>query len=126
MIRNGDVVEAHMWSNADAQWTNVGTVVDAVGSSRKKEFNGKEYDYVFDVDIKEGSPPLKLPYNASENPYEAATKFLANNELSMTYLDTVAQFIISNSSGTTIGQQQSAPDPDPYGRTVESICSCAC
>lgn len=115
MVRNGDVVEAHMWSQADGQWTNVGTVVDAVGSSRKKEYNGKEYDYVFDVDIKEGSPPLKLPYNASENPYEAATRFLANNELSMTYLDTVAQFIISNSAGTTIGQQQSAPDPDPYG-----------
>jgi phospholipase A-2-activating protein len=43
----------------------VGEVVDAVGSSRKQLYQGKEYDYVFDVDIKDGVPPLKLPYNAS-------------------------------------------------------------
>lgn len=117
MVRNGDVVEAHIWSTATASWTSVGTVVDAVGSSRKKEYEGKEYDYVFDVDIQEGVPPLKLPYNANQNPYEAATKFLERNELSMAYLDTVANFIVNNSSGATIGQQQ-APTPaarDPYG-----------
>jgi len=117
MVRNGDVVEAHIWSTATASWTSVGTVVDAVGSSRKKNYEGKEYDYVFDVDIQEGAPPLKLPYNANQNPYEAATKFLERNELSMAYLDTVANFIVKNSSGATIGQQQ-APTPatrDPYG-----------
>ncbi|KAF8429152.1 WD40-repeat-containing domain protein [Tirmania nivea] len=117
MVRNGDVVEAHIWSTTTASWTSVGTVVDAVGSSRKREYEGKEYDYVFDVDIQEGAPPLKLPYNANQNPYEAATKFLERNELSMAYLDTVANFIVQNSSGATIGQQQ-APAPaarDPYG-----------
>jgi phospholipase A-2-activating protein len=40
-------------------------VVDAVGSSRKTPYEGKEYDYVFDVDIKDGVPPLKLPYNVN-------------------------------------------------------------
>lgn len=40
-------------------------MVDAVGSGRKQLFDGREYDYVFDVDIAEGQPPLKLPYNAS-------------------------------------------------------------
>jgi hypothetical protein len=29
----------------------IGTVVDAVGSDTKKILNGKEYDYVFDVDL---------------------------------------------------------------------------
>lgn len=43
----------------------MGEVVDAVGSSRKQLYEGKEYDYVFDVDIQDGVPPLKLPYNAS-------------------------------------------------------------
>jgi hypothetical protein len=43
----------------------VGEVVDAIGQSRKQLYNGKEYDYVFDVDIGDGVPPLKLPYNAS-------------------------------------------------------------
>ena len=117
MVRNGDVAEAHIWSTSTASWSSVGTVVDAVGSSRKKEYEGKEYDYVFDVDIQEGAPPLKLPYNVNQNPYEAATKFLERNELSMAYLDTVAKFIVKNSSGATIGQQE-APTPasrDPYG-----------
>ena len=116
MVRNGDSVEAHVWSSSTASWTNVGTVVDAVGSSRKKEFEGKEYDYVFDVDIKEGAPALKLPYNANQNPYEAAAKFLEKNELSMGYLDTVANFITTNTKGTTIGQQQAVDEPDPYGK----------
>ena len=40
-------------------------MVDAVGSSRKQLYQGKEWDYVFDVDVQEGVPPLKLPYNAS-------------------------------------------------------------
>ena len=39
--------------------------MDAVGSGRKQLYNGKEYDYVFDVDVQEGAPPLKLPYNVS-------------------------------------------------------------
>ncbi|KAJ2966315.1 hypothetical protein NUW58_g10690 [Xylaria curta] len=69
---NGSVT-AHQWSMGQQQWINVGTVVDAVGSSgRKVEYNGQSYDYVFDVAIEEGQPSLKLPYNLSENPYSRA------------------------------------------------------
>jgi phospholipase A-2-activating protein len=64
-----NVVEAHQWSTATSSWTKIGEVVDAVGSNRKQLFNGIEYDYVFDVDITEGAPPLKLPYNASGSHY---------------------------------------------------------
>lgn len=46
-------------------WQKIGDVVDAVGSGRKQLYEGKEYDYVFDVDIQDGVPPLKLPYNVS-------------------------------------------------------------
>jgi phospholipase A-2-activating protein len=63
MIRNGSIVEAYQWSDSDSQWHKIGEVVDAVGSTRKQVFQGKEYDYVFDVDVQEGAPPLKLPYN---------------------------------------------------------------
>lgn len=95
-------------------------MVDAVGSSGKKvEYGGKEYDFVFDVDIEDGKPPLKLPYKLSQNPYEAATKFIENNELPITYLDTVADFITTNTKGATIGQSQTqAPaqaGSDPWG-----------
>ncbi|KAJ3564144.1 hypothetical protein NPX13_g7948 [Xylaria arbuscula] len=116
MIKEDDgSVSAHQWSAG--QWINVGTVVNAVGSSgRKVEYNGQSYDYVFDVAIEEGQPSLKLPYNLSENPYARAQKFIDDNELSNNFLDQVAQFIVSNTEGATIGQtEEAAPGPDPYG-----------
>ncbi|KAI0487722.1 ubiquitin homeostasis protein lub1 [Xylaria cf. heliscus] len=118
MIREDDgSVTAHQWSTGQQQWINVGTVVDAVGSSgRKVEYNGQSYDYVFDVAIEEGQPSLKLPYNLSENPYARAQKFINDNELSQNFLDDVAKFIIDNTQGATIGQTSEASSgPDPYG-----------
>ncbi len=81
---------------------------DAVGSGRKQLYEGKEYDYVFDVDIQDGVPPLKLPYNANgieailfqvspltptRKPISAAQRFLTKHDLPMTYLDEVVNFI---------------------------------
>ncbi|KAI1778719.1 PFU-domain-containing protein [Hypoxylon cercidicola] len=112
---NGSVT-AHQWSMGQQQWINVGTVVDAVGSSgRKVEYDGQSYDYVFDVAIEEGQPSLKLPYNLSENPYTRAQKFIDDNELSQNFLDQVAQFIITNTQGATIGQNSGdSGGPDPH------------
>ena len=111
---NGNI-SAYQWSVAANQWVNIGTVVDSAGSGgRKISHNGKEYDYVFDVDIEEGKPPLKLPYNVSQNHYEVARKFIEDNELPLTYLDQVANFIIQNTQGATLGQN-SAQVADPWG-----------
>lgn len=111
---NGNI-SAHQWSQATQSWTNVGTVVDAAGSSgRKQTYLGQDYDYVFDVDIEDGKPPLKLPYNVSQNPYEAATKFIQDNELPISYLDQVAAFITQNTQGATLGQQEPASS-DAWG-----------
>ncbi|TIA20014.1 PFU-domain-containing protein [Aureobasidium pullulans] len=121
MIREEDgSVTAHTWSSAAQQWINVGTVVDAAASSgRKVTHEGKDYDFVFDVDIKDGEPPLKLPYNIGQNPYDVASRFIANNELPMTYLDQVANFITTNTQGATLGsssqQQTQTPGADPWG-----------
>lgn len=118
MIKEHDgSVSAHQWSSGQKQWINIGTVVDAVASSGKKtSFSGKQYDYVFDVDIEEGKPPLKLPYNLSQNPYEAAQKFIEDNELPIAYLDQVANFITTNTQGATIGAGSSSNDqPAPAG-----------
>ena len=54
---------------------------------------------MFTVDIQEGAPPLKLPYNVSEDPWQAAQRFIHKHELSQQFLDTVANFIIKNSGG---------------------------
>ena len=65
MIKNNDNVEAYQWVAAESTWQQIGQVVDAIGSGRKQLYEGKEYDFVFDVDVSEGMPPLKLPYNTS-------------------------------------------------------------
>ncbi|KAF3034362.1 hypothetical protein E8E11_000739 [Didymella keratinophila] len=111
---NGNI-SAYQWSMAANQWVNIGTVVDSAGSGgRKISHNGKEYDYVFDVDIEEGKPPLKLPYNLNQNHYEVARKFIEDNELPLTYLDQVANFIVQNTQGATLGQS-SGQGADPWG-----------
>ena len=111
MVKNGGSVEAHQWSATTSSWTKIGDVVNAVSQSQKQTFEGIEYDYVFDVDIQEGSPPLKLPYNVSQNPYEAAQRFLEKHSLEMGYIDQVVKFIEANTGGVKLGGGGSAVDP---------------
>lgn len=113
MIKNNGVVEAYQWSQGASTWQQIGQVVDAIGSGRKQLYEGKEYDYVFDVDVSEGMPPLKLPYNVSENPWMAAQKFLEKNELPATYADQVVQFIEKNTGGVQLGQAGAETYSDP-------------
>ncbi|EXJ81176.1 hypothetical protein A1O3_07466 [Capronia epimyces CBS 606.96] len=97
----------YQWSMSQQQWIKIGQVVDSTGSGGSKTtYNGKEYDYVFDIDIEDGKPPLKLPFNVNQNPYDAATKFLQDNELPLSYLEETANFIIKNTQGATLGQSE--------------------
>ncbi|GJJ72280.1 phospholipase A-2-activating protein [Entomortierella parvispora] len=111
MVRVGNVVEAHMWSSAEQAWSKIGEVVDAVGQNRKQLYNGIEYDHVFDIDVGEGVPALKLPFNVTENPYTAAQNFLDKYELPQGYLDQVADFITKNARAVSQGEFASAGDP---------------
>lgn len=114
MIKNNDNVEAYQWSEANTTWQQIGQVVDAIGSGRKQVHDGQEYDYVFDVDIQDGVPPLKLPYNVTENPWNAAQRFLEKNDLPSTYADQVVEFIEKNTSGVQLGtggSESSYADP---------------
>jgi phospholipase A-2-activating protein len=114
MVRNGGMVEAYQWSRAEGQWMKIGEVVDAVGNSRKQVFAGKEYDYVFDVDIQEGAPPLKLPFNKGDNPYQAAQDFIHANEIPQDYLEQIANFIMKNVGDVTLGNIPSSQYSDPF------------
>lgn len=92
MIKETDgSITVHQWSLGQQQWIKIGTQMDAPS---KPTLNGNEYDFVWDVDIEDGKPPIKLPYNLSENPWDAATKFLADNKLPVTYLEAVARWIM--------------------------------
>ncbi|KAL9558810.1 hypothetical protein MBANPS3_000710 [Mucor bainieri] len=102
MVNMGATVEAHQWSAQSQSWQKIGEVV---GSNKSKAtFEGKEYDYVFDIDVGAGpNGNLKLPYNVSQNPYDAAQKFLLKYELDQSFLDQVADFIIKNAEGVNLG-----------------------
>lgn len=122
MVSNNGVIEAYQWN--DDQWQKIGEVVGGVGSGQKKLYQGREYDYVFDVDIADGVPPLKLPYNLNENAYVAAQRFIDKNELDQSYLEQIVQFIDKNTEGATLGAQGSTEGyVDPFsgsGRYIPS------
>lgn len=71
MVREGGNVVVYSWSASQQQWKKIGDVMGATGGSNatsgKQLYNGIEYDYVFSVDIEEGAPPLKLPYNIGQD-----------------------------------------------------------
>lgn len=110
-------IEAHQWSGGN--WFKIGEVVgnsSAGGggsSNRTAQHNGKLYDYVFDVDIEDGKPPLKLPYNNTDNPYRIADKFLADNDLPTSYREDVVRFILTNAQPVEIGSSAPAPSAHP-------------
>lgn len=109
LIKRNGVVEAHQWDTNQGRWQKVGEVTGAAGEEGSKRtggkevHEGKEYDYVFNIDIQEGAPPLKLPYNITDDPWLAAQKFLEKNDISQMFLDQVANFIMKNTEGVTIG-----------------------
>lgn len=105
MIRHPDgKIICYQWS--DGKWNSLGDVVGAAGgtqeNSGKTLYEGKEYDYVFSVDISETEPPIKLPYNRGEDPWVAAQAFIHKHQLPQVYLDQVANFIVTNSSNAPV------------------------
>ena len=116
LIREANgVTSVHEWSIQQNEWVKIGEVVDSAGSSSsKQQYLGQEYDYVFDVNISDDRPNLKLPFNVSQNPYDAATKFIQDNEVPMDHLEEVANFIIKNTQGVSLGAPQES-GPDAWG-----------
>ncbi|GJN88517.1 hypothetical protein Rhopal_001483-T1 [Rhodotorula paludigena] len=107
----GGTVEAYQWSSGAGSWQKIGEVTDAVGQSRKQLYQGREYDYVFDIDLGGGAPMLKLLYNAGQNSYAAAQDFLFANDLPLGYIDQIADFIEKNTGGVKLG---GSANVDPY------------
>ncbi|XP_076265264.1 phospholipase A2 activator protein [Rhynchophorus ferrugineus] len=101
MIREDGKVVAYTWvMNGDAShWEKVGDVMGGTDkdSSGKRVYEGKPYDFVFSVDVEDGKPPIKLPYNKGDDVYQAAHAFLTKNFLPAEYLEQVVDFILKNS-----------------------------
>ncbi|XP_029462252.1 phospholipase A-2-activating protein isoform X2 [Rhinatrema bivittatum] len=100
-------IEAYQWSSSEKKWMKIGDVVGSSGATQQTSgrvlFEGKEYDYVFTIDVNESGPSYKLPYNISDDPWLVAYNFLQKNDLNPMFLDQVAKFIIDNTKGQTLG-----------------------
>ncbi|CAG4977521.1 unnamed protein product [Colias eurytheme] len=97
LVRRGTNVKCYSWSASANTWNEIGDVMGAKPASEGKTmYQGQEYDFVFSVDIKDGAPPLKLPFNKTEDPWVAAQAFIHKNDLPQVYLEQVANFIITN------------------------------
>ncbi|KAM9641354.1 phospholipase A-2-activating protein isoform 3-T3 [Trichechus inunguis] len=107
LIRDGEKVEAYQWSVSERRWMKIGDVVGSSGANQQTSgkvlYEGKEFDYVFSIDVNEGGPSYKLPYNTSDDPWLTAYNFLQKNDLNPMFLDQVAKFIIDNTKGQMLG-----------------------
>ncbi|KAL0277899.1 UNVERIFIED_CONTAM: hypothetical protein PYX00_005018 [Menopon gallinae] len=118
VVNDGNIPVAYGWSEADQKWNKIGSVIGSndsgVSAAGKPTYNGKEYDYVLSVDVEEGKPPLKLPYNKGDDPWHAAQRFIDENHLSQQFLEEVANFIIKNCDQDS-SQMEMAPEfQDPF------------
>ncbi|XP_057527611.1 uncharacterized protein LOC130806507 [Amaranthus tricolor] len=113
IVREGDNGVAYSWNMKEYKWDKIGEVVDGPRDGLKRPvLDGKEYDHVFDVDIGDGEPIRKLPYNRSDNPYDTADKWLLKENLPLSYRQQIVDFILENT-----GQKSFSFDPsfrDPY------------
>jgi len=112
IIREGNITVAYKWSAISHEWEKVGEVVGASPQNQPHLLSGRQYDYIFSIDVEDGGPLRKLGYNNGENPYEVAQDFLIKEDLPPYFLEKVASFIIENS--TPVIQERRDLIGDPY------------
>ncbi|XP_055539383.1 phospholipase A-2-activating protein [Wyeomyia smithii] len=102
IVRHADgKIMCYQWSNN--KWECVGDVMGASGGDTGKQlYEGREYDYVFSVNLSDDAPNLKLPYNRGEDPWFVAQRFIHKHNLPQAYLEQVANFIITNSKNAPV------------------------
>ncbi|XP_008944359.1 PREDICTED: phospholipase A-2-activating protein, partial [Merops nubicus] len=117
IIKDNGKVEAYQWSVRERRWIKIGDVVGSSGATQQTSgkvlFEGKEYDYVFTIDVNESGHSYKLPYNITEDPWLTAYNFLQKNNLSSVFLDEVARFIMDNTKGQAL-PSTSSQCSDPF------------
>ena len=103
LVKNGGNTDVYIYLNEmpvpdrPGGWIKIGFMKGSdAASMNKNEYEGKLYDYVINVDMEDGQPLLKLPFNIGDDPKKAAIEFITRHNLPPAYLDTIEQFIISN------------------------------
>uniref|UniRef100_A0A182MZ99 Phospholipase A-2-activating protein n=1 Tax=Anopheles dirus TaxID=7168 RepID=A0A182MZ99_9DIPT len=109
---NGKIL-CYQWK--DGKWDCVGDVMGASdGDTGKQLYEGREYDYVFSVNLSDDAPNLKLPYNRGEDPWFVAQRFIHKHNLPQAYLDQVANFIVKNSDSAPVASALANSYYDPF------------
>lgn len=112
VVREGDNGVAYSWDMKEQKWDKLGEVVDGPDDGMNRPIlDGIQYDYVFDVDIGDGEPTRKLPYNRSDNPYDAADKWLLKENLPFSYRQQIVEFILQNTGQKDFTLNTSFRDP---------------
>lgn len=111
LVNEGGTGVAYSWNMGTMVWDRIGEITDGPGdvSQGGKMYNGKQYDYVFDVDIGDGIPHRKLPFNRGDNPVDVAQKWLEDQNLPETYKEQVVDFLVQNT-----GDSKTQMKVDPY------------
>lgn len=117
LINNNNEAEVYSWNSLDSRWIKIGVAMDSPDDSSPKKvlFEGKEYDYVFNIELDDvpDRPSLKLPYNNGDDPYFVAQQFIYKHELRQDSLDEIAQFIIQNTQ-QNVPQTTNSTYVDPF------------
>ncbi|KAJ0011320.1 hypothetical protein Pint_34570 [Pistacia integerrima] len=112
IVREGDNGVAYSWNRREQKWDKIGEVVDGPDEGMNRPIHdGTQYDYVFDVDIGDGEPIRKLPYNRSDNPYDTADKWLLKENLPLSYRQQIVEFILQNTGQKDFNVNPSFRDP---------------
>ncbi|XP_010519317.1 PREDICTED: phospholipase A-2-activating protein [Tarenaya hassleriana] len=111
IVREGDNGVAYAWNLKEQRWDKIGEVVDGPDGADRPIFDGVQYDYVFDVDIGDGEPTRKLPYNRSDNPYDAADRWLLKENLPLSFRQQIVEFILQNTGQKDFNFNPSFSDP---------------
>ncbi len=113
MVRDGDTITVHSWSESEQKWTKIGDVVGQPGQGDgtpagaapgggKITYEGKEYDFVFDIELDDTGGKLKLPFNRGDDAWMAAQTFIHKHELPQGHLETIANHLMKNSGGGSV------------------------
>ncbi|GAA5915535.1 hypothetical protein JCM5296_001753 [Sporobolomyces johnsonii] len=102
LVKVGGAAHVYQWSMSS--WNDLGEVVgtDAPGSSEpcqplapssKMEHDGQQYDFVFQIDVKDDEPPIPLPFNLGDDPHNVAVTFVTQHSLPESYVERIVEFI---------------------------------
>jgi len=85
--------KAYIWKIASQQWELLGKVIT---ESPKNVRNLERTDYVFDIDVQDGVPPLKLTFRSGQDPASVAEEWLQTNMLPFSYKEKIIEFLLQN------------------------------